>query len=690
MPRGSKRSAPKSGNTIEKEVANLFALGNNANQNTLLTLRNKYGDDQLVDEIERVFVHRHADVVKKAKNFASAVRNKYAHANIPYHMILEKAKLHARKHSLSAAEFAEFQRMFEQELAGTSRQNEVVVPVTNMMRILGNLAEAGKGGDGRFTLQGGDYKALQEILKLYADSKQLHAQVVLQSLVYGDGLLDGATSTHGPISPEALVVRFDKNKHNQTDHIHPLLVALFLRANHEFDNHFLLSNIAGIVKSRYNKEALTTRADYELFYDMVTDPNDIICDHRSPMADLLHRANLQNSLWHNVISLRNGRCYDESFRNFMANVDVCRLNKYDNPDLVYGRHDGTIAKRLLSAFSYRPTVVTTRPVQTVIMANNPYSVNVRPTVTRIPMVTFRATTRSNYTDARSNAIFLRSELSQAQRQYFIEGNVVVQREVNILYSRGNVIVYIDRRGTRIDLQNYPTMHYNQVPVGVNGFERINTNIKVLMAAFDKDQTTAVTVCGGTTQIKNISQETGVRSDSICNDILVGHTTDRHDKYYLSALLCANITKINQNLSGSRTDEDVVIGSRAYVNTFGSRTRDPVMFTSVGADDDQLFAQRKLREITTGSAQEVIPTNEPNGSTYLNFIQYDPMITVGMRTVGGNQNTSPYTAAEWDLATGKVPVNNGIPVRDALCNTGLLLVLTNENLVKNLRVRSTNA
>ena len=77
MPRSSRRSASKGGNTIEKEVANLFALGNQANQNTLLNLRHKYGDDQLVDEIERVFVHRHADVVKKAKNFANAVRNTF-------------------------------------------------------------------------------------------------------------------------------------------------------------------------------------------------------------------------------------------------------------------------------------------------------------------------------------------------------------------------------------------------------------------------------------------------------------------------------------------------------------------------------------------------------------------------------------------------------------------------------------
>ena len=72
----------------------------------------------------------------------------------------------------------------------------------------------------------------------------------------------------------------------------------------------------------------------------------------------------------------------------MTAVDVCRLNKHDSPDLVYGRHDGTVFKRLINAFSFRPTVVATVPVNAVF-ANNPYAQNVRPTITNIPMINVR-------------------------------------------------------------------------------------------------------------------------------------------------------------------------------------------------------------------------------------------------------------------------------------------------------------
>ena len=642
MPRGRKTSV-RGGNTVEKEVAALFQLGTRADQTALLRLRHKYGDDALVDAIQREFVMRHAKVVKAAKKFAQAVRNKYAHTNTPYHMLLQKARLHARKYKMSAAEFAEFQRMYEQELAGTNRKNEVVVPVTNMMKVLGNLAE--NKDDAGFAMRDGDYKNLQEILRLEAESRQLHSQVVLQTLTYGDGLNTATTSTargpqYSPIAPQALTVAYDKNLENQTDHVHPVLVSMFLRANEEFDNHFLLSNIAGIVKSRYNKDALSTRADYELFYDMVTDPNDIVCDNRSPLSDLLHRSNLQQQLWTCVLNMRNGRCYNRSFRNFMSQVDVCRLNKYDNPDFVYGRHDGTIAKRLLSAFSYRPTVVSTRPVQSVVMANNPYSVNIRPTVTRIPMITFRVGQDGN------NAVNVATELAKSQSQYFIEGNVVVQRSVEVLYSRGNVVVYLDRRLNHINLNDYPSMTYSQVPLGVAGFERIN----------DKD----VTIVAG-------------------NDIDIGKgasTGTNEDKFFLSGAVCA---KVQKGVKKSKTQKvDVVVGSESYVSLrnvdmrnakgLAPGTRTAIQAQAPGpAGSDGSIGLPVHVGMTNYAGLDGVPFDGMGGRD--NWVNYDPMRNEPMTS-----NLNPY------VRTDSTAVN------DAVKSRGLLLVYSAVELDENRDVR----
>ena len=563
MPRGSRKSSKSSGNTVDKEVANLFKMGANVDQTTLVRLRHKYGDDELVEKIRTVFSHRHNQIVKSAKRFADAVRRKYGNTNTPYHMLLQKARLHARKYKMSDAEFSEFTRMFEQELSGTAdRRREVVVPVTNMMKVLGNLAE--NKDDVNFNLQSGDYKALQQVLNLHTSSKSIHSQMVLQSLTYGNqhnpapGKTTTAVGSDSSISAEALTVRYDKNEDNKTEHVHPIVAALFLRKNTDLDNHFLLSSISGVVKARFNKEALTTLADYELFYDLVTDPNDIVCDNASTVADLLHRSNLQNQLWNNVLNLRNGRCYNSSFPDFLTSVDMCRLNKYDNPDFVYGRHDGTILKRLLSAFSYRPTVVSTLPVYNQVFAANPYHVNTRPTVTRIPMITIRTAHGNLQGDkpaVRNNAdkdtIDIRSVLSEPQDQYFIEGNVVTKRKVSVLYSRGNVFVYLDRRGTQVRLNNYPNMNWHTIPLGANGFEKINNNKVIVPLSTDVNSATYGTA--PTPELYTIGQA----------------GAGEQDRFYVNSVVCAKVQSVRtKRYAGTTPTDSIVVGSEAYISLEG--------------------------------------------------------------------------------------------------------------------------
>ncbi len=463
--------------TVNTEVANLFKLQNkNQFSNALLTLRERYGDENIVNKIQEVFVQRHSAIVKAAKKFAAAVKVRYSQANIPFHQLLMKARAHARKHNLTEAEFAEFQRIYEQELAGAN-SSEVLIPVTNMMKVLGNITS---GADNFFNVEEADYRNLQEILKLHEASKPLHAQALLQAIQYGG---------ENAVPLEVTGATYDPNFHNKGDHVHPVIVALFGMKSNIIDNHFLYSNMAGIVKARYNRQPLTTRPDYELFYNLVTDPNDVVCDTRTPVGDLLHRCNLQNQLWNAVLHLRNGQVYNQSLREFMTSIDVCRLNKYDNPDLVYGRHDGTILKRLFSAFSFRPTTAVTLPISS-IFAYNPYSQNLRPTVTAIPMINIRAakgasmplsfpSTRvdegkyitSTVATERMDKPFT-SSLEQILG--FIEGNQFVNRVTKVMYSREVLVFYVDRRTFRYNIGNNP-VNVTRLPTAIAGFEHINTD-----------------------------------------------------------------------------------------------------------------------------------------------------------------------------------------------------------------------
>ena len=439
--------------SVDDEVQKLFRRnGGKINQQEFQNLRNKYGNEELVDKIQRAFIEKHNEISKRAKKFATLIREKYSNSQYPFHVLLEKAIKYKNKHGLSDDEFVEFQRIYENELVGL-KSPEVFTPNTNIMKVLGNVNVNLQGFMGK--LSDNDFKVLQEILKLHASSKPLHSQVLLQSMQYQD------------CGIEALTGGYDRNIHNVSNHVHPVIAALFLPKIDILDTHFLHSNIANIVKTRYNNENFSSVADLELFYALTRDPNDIVCDVKSTLSDLHNRALLQNQLWNAVLSLRNGQYYNSSFREFISTVDVCRLNKHDTPDLVYGRYDGTILKRLLSAFSFRPTVVATMPMYQ-IFSTNPYQQNIKPTVTYVPMINLKLGPSIN----NNQPVELNDALSQ--QQFFLENGNIVQKHTSLIYSRGVLIFFVDRRANIINTVN--TMNPVAIlnfPTAVSGFERLN-------------------------------------------------------------------------------------------------------------------------------------------------------------------------------------------------------------------------
>ena len=443
------------GSTVDNEVARLMRKKGGITEADFSRLRSKYDDAELVSRIQTAFQERHEKVTRKAKKFAKLVREKYSKTNTPFHVLLEKALMFKKKYNLTDDEFEEFKRIYEQELAGTGSP-DVVAPNTNMMKVLGNITTDLKGFVPR--VSGDDAKSLQEIVNLYRSSKPLHAQVLLQSMQYRD------------CDYESMTGKYNREMGmNAGQHVHPVVAALFFPKIDTLEHHFLFSNIAGIVDARKNRQKLRSRADYELFYSLVTDPNDIVCDNRSPVSDLLSRANLQNQLWNSVLHLRNGQYYNKSHPEFVTSVDMCKLNRHDNPDLVYGRYDGTVIKRLVSAFSFRPTVVATTPIVTTFNMN-PYSQNVRPSVRQVPMVNLRLVTAAN-----PEPVSLDDALEQTQP--FLESNGAVSlRNTSLIYSRGVLMFYVDRRAHVMRVSDVGPFNLTREPYAVSGFERLNDRV----------------------------------------------------------------------------------------------------------------------------------------------------------------------------------------------------------------------
>jgi hypothetical protein len=469
------RNRPSNSSSVDDEVQKLFRKNNGKiTTEDFIKLRQRFNDEDLVDKIQKAYVEKHITISKKAKKFAELIRAKYSNQQYPFHVLLEKARLFKVKHGLSEDEFAEFQRIYEQELVGL-KSPDVIMPATNMMKVLGSVTVDFQGFASK--LNDTDYKHLQEILKLYASSRPLHAQVLLQSMQYNDCDFEALT---GEYKPEL--------GHRPGDSIHPVIAAMFMPKVDQLENHFLYSNIAGIVKSRYNNERLNNRPDYELFHALTQDPNDVVCDNRSTMLDLFNRAQIQNQLWNSVLSLRNGQYYSTQFRDFVGMVDMCRLNKHDTPDLIYGRYDGTILKRLLSTFSFRPTIVATTPVYQVVNIN-PYQQNVRPLVTAVPMINFRLPSSLNEDSPRS--------LNEAleQHQFFLENGTLVPRHTSLIYSRGVLFFFVDRRANVIKFSDMQPFSISRMPLTVSGFERINDQVV--------DFETSLEIRGDTYQLRSV-------------------------------------------------------------------------------------------------------------------------------------------------------------------------------------------
>jgi hypothetical protein len=442
------------GRSIENEVQELFKKNGKIKSDDFYRLRQKYGDSNVADKIQKMYLDKYHTLSKKAKKFAKLIREKFP-PDYPFHTLLEKARIAKDRYSLTENEFAEFQRIFEQELVD-SKSPEILVPFNNITKVLGSVYVEHQGFNSN--LGSKDWEKLQEIVKLHASTKLLHSQVILQALQY-------EVYAH-----EAINGVYDRNLHNPADAIHPVIAALFFPKIHFVDMFFLQANIAGIVTARYKNNSFSTRADYELFHALSTDPNDVVCDGYSIMTDLYNRAVVQKHLWNCVLNLRNGTYFHPSFNEFLSAIDTCRLNKYDNPDLVYGRNDGVIIKRLFNCFSFRPTVISTMPVFNVTV--NPFQQTINPIVTKLPMINLRL---PNIFSNNQDPVKLTDALEQNQ-MFIGEKGLFIPRKTNLLFSRDVLVFHVDRRSNVIKLADLQPFNIATLPTALSGFDQINSHI----------------------------------------------------------------------------------------------------------------------------------------------------------------------------------------------------------------------
>jgi len=455
----SRSGRDQMGNSSKRVVAELFKKGTSRiSPGEVERLRAKHGDD-IADEVVEEFYEMKDSVREDAQKAASYLRGKYPHK--PLHLLLGAARKYKAKLGLDDFAFEEFRRIFEAELSGQSvAMSRVVEPHRHsniMERTLGSGYRDQAPG---MKVRDDEYGDLQEILKIHAAMKPAHADVVLQHLQY-EGVQNG--------NQIALAGFFDRTKDRPECYVHPVIAAMFLPKIPVLEKHFLIANLAGIIKGRKNRELITNKPDYLLHKAITTDPNDVVCDPNSAVRDLKFRCQMQHQLLQSVRSLRNGQYYDCANRDFLATIENCRLNNFDNPELLYGQDEATVLSKLLGAFSFRPTVLSQRPIATY----DPNPKAVIPKIYTRHMLTFRQRNPRVAQGADRKVSEVMVNVSYRRE----DGNFIPYEE-QVIYSNQVIFVLVPRKLMTVDLnrmlgQSTNPINLLDLPRNLTGFERVN-------------------------------------------------------------------------------------------------------------------------------------------------------------------------------------------------------------------------
>jgi hypothetical protein len=529
--RDSKKSLDKE--AIKKEVTEIIKnYGSQSKERLLNHVRDKYKNDAAFrDAIHDALADRLEKIKKVALKFKGRIDEKYGNLQLSASELIHKGKKYAKKYNIHDDELNTF---INYVLSDKGPVNATYnVPNTPFAKMLGYSYLTSTSD--KLNVKDTELDIVNQIIRLYHETKSLHSQVVLQAITYQDCSLEATTGFMGD--------NF-KHKHNLFSYVHPVIAALFLPKIQILDENMLLGNIGYIVKCKQEGVPIATKPDHDLYWALITDPTHHVCDNKSPIRDLYNRFVLQTKLWDCVLNLRQGKYYNDRLGDFMSAIDNCRSEYFDAPDLTYVKDEGTILRRLLSAFSIRPTIVTTSRLYNVssstsLTTNTLASAGITQ-ITTVPMITLRLPLSLT-----GKPYIVDLEKSLSQEQWFIEHKTVVPKTQSIIHSRDVVIFYANRRYQAINITQFNTPYsFSQLPMTISGWEKMNTSVINLNESITLGQ----------------------------------------DLYFLKSAVTINTTKINDN--------DLIVGCSACINSqrkevtsSGYLLYDPIRAMTHTKDDD---------------------------------------------------------------------------------------------------------
>jgi hypothetical protein len=422
----------------------------------LSKLKSKFTDAEIVSEAFGEYEKILDKISSKANKFASKILTKYS--DLSAKELMQKALKYKKKYNFTDDEFSAFTRIaLATDTFSKQNQQGFNMPNTVLARTFGYTS----GQTSKMNYKPADLVHIQEILRLTAENSALHQNVYLQSLAYNS------------LNHLVKNAQFDKNKTNFYNYVHPIVVSLFAPKINYIEQQMIHANIGNIVQSRYNGTPIKTWPDNNLYYAMISDPNELTCSSENPLEDLKNRVVFQTELWKAVIELRQGRYHIANSSAFLGALSNCRSSTFDAPDMVLSRDEGAMMRRFMGVFSLRPTLISSQIQNTT---SSSYTVSgygrqmVGETFVTVPMINFKLPSVNSAVPGTLN-------LSDAfnQPDWFIENKTIVMKTKTVYTSNQILVFYVNRRAVNamnFAQQNNPMM-FSILPVQLSGFEQVN-------------------------------------------------------------------------------------------------------------------------------------------------------------------------------------------------------------------------
>ena len=453
---------------IDKEVKNLLkkSASTHIAYNMIEDLKRKYKDEDIVDSIMKRYNEKLHRIKKLAEKIRDRLITKYPDLDI--RQTMSKIKTYQSKYHLDDSEMQSIINliMAKHSLIEEDRRTDY----NEMSKALGFIP-ASYNLTGELNIPKDQKQYVDAIKNMATLAKELHNQVTLQSMMYEEKPSVYVDST------------FERSKINVFSFVHPIVAALFMPKFDFVDQHMLFASIAEIVTLKDEGLPLQTQPQFELYWNIATDPSEVTCVNKTkPFSDLATRVNVQHTLWKSVLNLRQAKFYIDDLSTFISAIDSCKASVFDAADLAYVKDEGTILRKLFSAFSFRPTIVQTQPTNplqnnlTGAMSNIPLLNSIQ--TTTIPMIPLRLNpsgqqqTRTGSGNNNQNKQSLKDSLDQDQ--VYISHKQILIKKQTVIYSREILVFYIHRRFQEIDISRIRSPYcLISLPNTLSQFEKLS-------------------------------------------------------------------------------------------------------------------------------------------------------------------------------------------------------------------------